>query len=378
MALVVLKHFVPKPVDWGLSFSANRKSPYGASVARELLPVLFPGKDISVNTAGFYLTLNRDTLERRNLIIITGEFNPDKLDLSALLNFAARGNSVFISSLSFSDKLCDTLKFSTGTPIIDTALFKPVREVLRLSSLGKNTDSVFSFERKMPESRFEKYDTLRSIPLGRDRSGKVDFVVTQYGKGKIYLHCQPLAFTNFHLLYGNYQYASHALSYLPVTNTIWDQYYKPDKILDLSPVRYILSQPALKSAYFMLLATLLIYMVFGSRRVQRIIPVVVPERNTSLDFVVTVGKLYYRSQNHSDLARKKIIYFHDYIRNRYFIQNIGPSDEQVRMLSLRSGVEEEKIRRLLKTVERLTGRIVERQDLIDLHELLEDFYKNCK
>jgi hypothetical protein len=378
-ALVVVRHFVPRPVDWRLSFNGNRKSPYACSVAKDLLPVLFPGKEITVNTTSFYMTLHRDTLVNKNLIIIDDKFDPDDLDLYALLDFAAHGNSVFISSLSFSDKLCDTLKFRTNMPVIDTSMFKPVKEALRLSGSEQTSDSVFCFRKRMPESRFVSFDTLRSIVLGSDGSGKVNFILTRFGKGKIFLHCQPLAFTNFHLLYGNYRYACTALSDLPVVNTIWDQYYKPDKILDMSPVRYILSQPALKSAWLLLLITIFIYMIFGSRRMERAIPVIRPEQNASLDFVTTVGKLYYRSQNHTDLARKKLMYFHEFIRNRYFLERVDQTDEQIRTLSLRSGVEEEKVRHLVHTAGILTDKDhVSREELIGLHKSIEDFYKNCK
>jgi len=362
-----------------LNFSGNRKSPYGCSVLNKQLSVLFPGKEITVNTASLYLTLRPDTLDTKNLIIITNAFSPDDLDLSALLNFVARGNSVFISSLSFSGKLCDTLNFKTSMPVVDTSMLKRVKEELRLSFSGSSADSSFFYRKRMPGTRFERFDTLNTVPLGTDRSGSVNFILTRFGKGHIFLHCQPLAFTNYHLLYSNHRYAFTALSHLPVENTLWDQYYKPERIIDLSPVRYILSQPALKAAYFLLVLTIVVYMIFGSKRKQRIVPVMLPERNASLDFVTTVGRLYYRNQNHADLARKKLIYFNEFIRNRYFLQGLDKNDEHIRILSQKSGVEMEKIRYLA----RLAGNLSEnkqfsRQELIELHKSIEDFYKNCK
>jgi hypothetical protein len=378
-ALVVVQHFVPRPVNWRLSFSCNQKSPFGCSVAKNLLQVLFPEKEITVNTASLYMNLPKDTLANKNLIIITDEFEPDSLDLSSLLDFAANGNSVLISSLSFSDKLCDTLQFKTNIRIFDTTGFNSVKESLRLSFLSRGSDSVFFYSKRMPQSWFTSYDTLRSIPMGSDRSAKVNFILIQFGKGKIFLQCQPLAFTNYHLLYGNHRYASAALSFLPGDNIIWDQYYKPDKVLDFSPVRYILSQPALRSAYFLSLTTILIFMTLGSRRMQRIIPVIQPVQNTSLEFVKTVGKLYYRSMNHTDLARKKLIYFNEFIRTRYSLQGLDKNDQQIQILSQKSGMEEGKIRMLLQRALRVSGKQqLESYELIELHKLIEDFYKHCK
>ncbi len=378
-SLVIIQHFVPRPVDWSLSFNGNKKSPYACSVSRELMKVIFPGKDIKDNNVSLFQILNQDTLGNRNLIIISNEFSPEEPDLSALLDFAARGNAVFLSSLEYSGKLCDTLRFQTEIPVIDSALFKPAKEFLKLSFSGKSNDTLFTYRKSMPDCSFTRYDTSHSVALGTDRAGRVNFIRTQFGKGEIYIHCQPLAFTNFHILYGNYRYACTALSCLPVRNTIWDQYYKPDRIIDLSPVRYILSEPPLKAAYFLILITILIYLIFGSKRTQRMIPVIPPEQNTSLEFITTISRLYFRSQNHADLARKKFIYFNDFIRNRYFLQGFDQSAEQVRTLAMRSGVEETQIAGLLQTAVTLTGITqISKQELIGLHKLLEDFYSKCK
>jgi len=379
ISLVIIQHFIPAQPDWNMSFNGYRKSPYGCSIARDLLPEVFPGKSVTDNVSSFYSSLPTDTLERKNLVIINETFDPEEYDLSALLNFASEGNSVFISSSGFSDKLCDTLGFKIITQVFDTSFFKPGEEVLKLSDPEKSSDSAFVFRKRFMESRFEGFDSLRSIPLGMDAKGSVNFIVMRFGNGKIFLHCQPLAFTNYHLLYSNYQYACSALSHLPVEATIWDQYYKPDREANNSPVRYILSQAPLRAGYFLLLGTLLIYMLVGSRRMQRAIPVVKPENNSSLDFVITVGKLYYRSRNNADLARKKITYFNEFVKNRYSMEKAEPSDENVRILWQRSGVDESRIKDLLNRLSGLSKKInINDQELIGLHEAIEDFYRHCK
>ena len=377
-ALVFVRHFVPKPVDWRMSFNGNVKSPYGCSVLKDMLPLLFPAREVDENLASLYIALEQDTIETRNLVIIASEFLPDEFDLEALLNYAARGNSVFISAYAFSDKLCDTLKLNVNDTARDTAQFSKPDEVLKLCLPGKPADSAFTFRKKMPVCFFSAFDTTKTVTLGSDKTGRTDFILTRFGKGNIFLHCQPLAFTNYHILYGNYRYASSALSCLPVAGTIWDQYYKTDKQIDLSPVRYILGQPSLKSAYFLLLFTIMIYMLIGSRRRQRPVRVVTAPRNTSLDFVITIGKLYYRSRNYTDLARKKIMYFNEFIRNRYNLLKPDQAGDNVHILSMKSGIEEEKIRNLMKKTGLLTSKCqVGKQELIELHRSLEDFYKNC-
>jgi hypothetical protein len=376
--LIVVKHYMPKPVNWDLSFNGYKKIPYGCSVMKDLLPIIFPGNGISVNDKSFYLTLD-STFTGHNLLIINSAFNPDNLDLETLLDFVSHGNTVFISSLSFSERFSDTLGFKTENRYFDTVFFKKkVEEKLHLR-LPEGKNSEFLFITGMPDHFFVQYDTLNSKALGTDHSGKTDFIVQNFGNGKIYLHCKPLALTNFHILYSNYQYACSALSMLPVAPTIWDQYYKSDRFINNSPVRYILSNSALRSAYYVILCTLLIYLVFGSRRKQRPIPVVQALQNTSLDFIRSVGKLYYKTFNHADLAKKKLIYYNEFLRTKYNLKSPFNTPEELAIASKKTGVEMEIIERLSKRYHNI-DRIwdYDEKDLMTLHQLLENFYKNCK
>jgi hypothetical protein len=179
-------------------------------------------------------------------------------------------------------------------------------------------------------------------------------------------------------LYGSIDYAAGVLSHLPVCKTVWDDYYKPNQIVDRSPVRYILTQPALQMAYYLLLLTLLLYMVVESRRRQRIIPVVKPLENKSLDFVKTVGSLYFNQKDNSDLARKMIIYFRDFVRERYFIQQLSATGECILQVSAKSGLPVEQVKQLLEMISFYeTSAKMSNDGLIGLNQKIEQFYKQC-
>ncbi len=156
----------------------------------------------------------------------------------------------------------------------------------------------------MPVSNITAYDSIHTTELGTNRTGKVNFIGIRHGLGKIYFHTQPLVFTNYHLINGNVGYASKVLSYLPIQKTVWDNYYKLDRYVNDSPMRYILSQAPLQAAYYLLLLTLLLYLVVESKRRQRVIPVLKPLENRSLQFVKTMGGLYFRQKNNTNLAQK--------------------------------------------------------------------------
>ena len=57
---------------------------------------------------------------------------------------------------------------------------------------------------------------------------------------------------------------------------------------------YIMKQESLRWGFWVLIISLLLYAIFEAKRTQRIIPVVKPLPNTTLDFTNTVGRLYFQ------------------------------------------------------------------------------------
>lgn len=378
IVLLALQHYAPKPVNWNLSFKENAKSPYGCFVLKKTLPLILPGAEISENKYSYFEVLGSMEEKQNGLVIITDNFNPDTYDLSSLLGFVKEGGTVFISALGFSKDLEDTLRFSTYSPLIDTAAFRKGKETLNLLNPELRKEDGYIFNRNMATSYFLSFDSLNTKQLGIAQSGDVNYISTKFGEGTFLLHCQPMAFTNFHMLYGDSDYAGNSLAYLSGKTIIWDNYYKPGKLANLSPLRYILSEPALRSAYYLLLVSLIVYMVFEGKRRQRKIPIVKPLENTSLGFIKTVGNLYYNSKNHADLARKKSNYFKEFLRERYYLKTIDLKDETIQQLVFKSGVGFKEIKKLLELIEEYGEKNrVSPDALIKFNNKIEYFYSKC-
>lgn len=378
VALIALNHYSPKPIDWSETYNINEKSPYSCYVLNDLFDTLFPDQEMEYNNDGFYVSLDSSSVEKKNIIVITPEFKPDKYDFGALLKHVAKGNDLFVSSTNFSDLFLDSLKIKLSSSFIDTSIYKKGKETLFLLNPELKNDSGYHFTKQMPQVWLTAYDTLNTLKLGTNRAGKVNFICTKFGLGKIYLHTQPLVFTNYHLLYGNVEYASKVLSYLPVRKTVWDNYYQPNHFVNTSPMRYILSQPPLQLAYYVLLATLLLYMVVESKRRQRVIPVLKSPENRSLQFVKTIGSLYFKQRNNADLARKMTIYFKEFLREHYFLTTISASGECVALVADKSGVSIELVKQLIDSSDYFeTAKKVTDFGLIELNRKMELFYKQC-
>ena len=378
VALIALNHYAPKPVDWSVTYNNKVKSPYGCYILNDMFGVIFNEQKIENSYDGFYVSLDSNSVEQKNIIIITDSFDPDKYDFDALLKFVSKGNDFFVSSTSFGRLFMDSLKLKITSSAIDTSVFRKGKETLFLLNPELRNDSGYHYNKKMPFVYLSAFDTLKSLKLGTNRTGNVNFICTKFGLGKIYIHTQPMAFTNYHLLNGNVEYASKVLSYLPIRKTVWDNYYKPDRFINTSPMRYILSQPPLQLAYYLSLLTLLLYLVVESKRRQRVIPVIKPLENSSLQFVKTIGSLYYKQHNNADLAKKKTIYFKEFLREHYFISKISATDECAAMVSSKSGVPMPVVQKLLNSIDFYeTAQMVSDIGLIQIYRKMEMFYKQC-
>jgi hypothetical protein len=379
IALITVQHYAPTPVDWTENYDITSKSPYGCYVTNKLLNNIFPSQKINYNENIFFEFKDTNNYDQKNILIITNDFSPDKYDLKALLNLVEKGSNLLIAAENFGYELKDSLKFKIETKNFFSAESRSKKDVVFLENLELKNDSGFRYDKNTPLIYFSKYDSLTTTRLGTNQSGKPNFVHISMGKGHVYLHTQPLLFTNYYLLYGNIEYVSKVLSYLPVKTTVFDLLYKPFRYTNRSPVRYILSQDALRSAYYLLLIGLLLYMFFQSKRRQRVIPLIEPPKNRSLEFTKTVGQLYYKRADHNDLARKMSIYFKEYLREHYFLNNLNTSNDCSELVSTKSGVPIELVKPILQsTLYYENAQIVTKEGLIQFNKKIETFYKQCK
>jgi len=115
-------------------------------------------------------------------------------------------------------------------------------------------------------------------------------------------------------------------------------------------------------------------MVFEAKRKQRVIPILPPLPNTSLEFVTTIGNLYYRNGNHKDIADKKIAFLLEQIRTRYKLRTNELDEAFFEALSSKSGKDIGEIRRLFRTIGFIQSmRLISPGQLMDLNEKIECF-----
>ena len=373
--LVYLESIVPRPTNWTPTYSANDKIPFGTWVLRNSLEDLFPGSVVTNNNRSFYEQWREDSLTNSDLWVITNSFKPDQPDLDVLFRKAAGGSNILISSLYWPNELTDSLKIKIGsrhTNVLDSTTNLQTWN-------GRKWDNEYHFRKLIQTNWFELSGSCRGIPLGKE-NGKINFVKIPYGEGYFFLHTQPQVFTNYHLLYNDSHYLADLLKWIPGKheNLEWDEYYKPFRTENSSPLKMILSIPALKAAYWILILGLALYILTNIQRRQRPIPVLNPKTNLSLDFVQTIGLLYFNQKNHNDLLKKIYTVFTEHIRSNYFIR-IELTTACYQKLALKSGVSEQIVNRIFTRYETLSAKDrVYEDELFQFNELIEIFYTESR
>jgi hypothetical protein len=372
-----------KILDRRISLRRKDKIPYGTYVAYDNLKAIFPNAEITVNHSS-PSEFSEGGVGKKAYIIIVPRMDPDPEDLTAILNFVGQGNSVFISAFYFGDSLLNNLNVKSSYRFFSMN----GRDTLTLSVTNPVTrDSLsFLYPGDANDGYFRSIDSQYTSILGRDAQGRPDFLKFGYkGGGAIYLHFAPMAFTNFFLLFGdNKAYYENTLSYIPVaTNEVkWDEYFRYySKGKGFSALGYILANSSLAWAFWLVLLLFLIIYLFESKRRQRIVPVIPPLRNNSLDFVKTIGRLYYQRRDNHNLVLKMSALFQDHVRTRYRL-NL-PSNQEgepafIERLAHRTGFDRAALGGLLANMRQLReAGSVSDEGIMALNHDLEEFYKQA-
>lgn len=399
---------------WELTYKEDDKNPYGMYVLHELL-----------KNFGMQMTDLKDYVSKSlpqdvrgaNYVFVGEALYLDSLDTQRLMKFASNGNRVFISS--------EVVPFILFNAIYDNTCQSFMYNKYNYSD---QRDRLITLNFTHPKLREEKpfeypfvmqYDTMHKYwytidtttactrldgqisVLGLVNDFKANFIKIRVGEGEIYLHSTPLAFTNYHLVNDtSLRYAQKVFSHLNPSGAIyWDVRGRVarkvgesmnrrnrgerggnqnPRLEEDSPLKYVLSEPALRWAWYLFLGLIVTYMIFHAKRKQRIIPILAKKKNASLEFVRTVGQMYFIQNDSSGLCELKIKQFRTFVKERYHLSAREMNEEFIQTLAQKAAIPSERIQRIVSYEKRIKNLDITESALISLHELLDNFYKKCK
>ncbi len=197
----------------------------------------------------------------------------------------------------------------------NTAKSVPLARVYR-----KDTTDTYWSKVKLPFGA--SYSTIATLSPSNTNA----IVAWQIGEGKIYICSTPLLFTNYYLRNReHFQFTNDVLAELNEGSILFDEIVRFDRSvfnrrggasLGQSPLSFILSQRALKWAWFALLGAALLFVFFRSKRKQRIIPVLQPNKNTTLAYSQLLGSLQLKEKHNGTKGYEIYQHFLQHLRQR--------------------------------------------------------------
>ena len=360
-----------EPYDFDIFKKLLKKNTYNGSL--DIIEKPLSTDDKWVNSPSLY-----------NYFIIQNYYFPDTAELEAITDFVHSGNTLFISSKYMSPLI--SIAFDYGIDSVRSIYHQMTSNNLydAPDSIQKKYDEVSWAERDSVHSWYkealrEKVDELalvdtaftrKRVTIGladrtersnlymQRRKDTVDYLWRQvnnlpflepvalmndsatfiahwrHGDGEVFICSVPMVFSNIHLLRkDHFDFINNLTSKLPEYDILIDDaerfhfdVFRPKATLGKSPLSFILSKPALRWAWYTLLVTVLLFMLFRAKRLQRIIPIVKPNLNTTLAYAKMLGSLQLKEKNNKAKANEIVIHFMQQLRlrkrwNSYEINN---------------------------------------------------------
>lgn len=366
LILALLEVNKKETVSWRKNFSINEKSPFGLFVFNNEAKDLFKNnlKRTEESPYDYYSQRKKDP---HNILVI--EKDLDNQSWKKILEQVSNGSDAMILISHTPKDISDSIGYHSS----DISFAE--ENVLKFTDKQYQND--FIKLDKFPSGRGFSYIKPQVEVLGKtvekDNSDQVNFIKTKFGKGTIYVHSEPLFLTNYYLLKpGSLKYAQDVFSYLQDRETIW--FVENDTKVSRFFMRFILSNPALKYAWWVFLGGLVLFIFFNAKRKQRIVPVLEPLRNTSVDFVKSIGNLYLQEGNFHDMMAKKAQYFLNKIRMDLLIDTRNLDAEFANKLHLKTGKPIEMIDEAIALIRKGQDPYasVMKEDLVRMNKLLDE------
>lgn len=370
---VVAQYFKPKPTDWTPTFIHEDKIPFGTYILKQHIQDIFPNAKVKVTRTEIYSTLKDRQNTSYAYLILANKIKVGALDYKQMVSSMTAGNHIFIAASEIEGPLLSQLKLRISS---DLNVLNSKKGKVNFVNPGLKAN--YFFDKNISDHYFSTFDTSKAIVLGEREHRLANFVKYKFGKGALYILPNPKLFTNYSLLDKNgSDYISKTLSHLPeLDHLILDEYFTKPPHQDQSILRVLFAYDKLKWAYYISIFSLIAFVLFEVKRRQRIIPVIDPVKNTTVEFVEVVGRVYYQQRNNTDIAAKKVSYLLEYLRTKYRLKTTDLDLAFKSALIAISGAEADLVEELLQEITYLkTGNTVNDPQLIRLNKLIEQFYR---
>lgn len=337
-----------KQTNWNENYDRQSKQPFGYRIAYDHLDEIFPSARIKAGKKMMAEIREHNTSKNNqggHIILVVGknlQFSDE--ELKELLQFTQNGNGLLMLADQYSDNIYRHFQVAPSRNTMDWYGLRDtiLQQTVHLIYTGENQS--YSYSGIPIQNHFKIKSTFHpEYIIGYKESMQDPNVINDSCENGLWiLSCVPGTFTNHFMLQdSNRHYYESLLSHFSeYPNSVsWYNYRFKSENEDSQKSSWssLLKFPPLRYAFLLILALLTLYAIFQSKRRQRIIQVVDKPGNASLEFVETVGLLYFNKGNHRNIADKMIHHFFEQVRNRYALNPKELQADFILGLSRKSG-----------------------------------------
>ena len=373
----VLLHFMPQRFNWFVTFHRNDKNPFGAYIFNKLVSNSWITPVSNSNKSVFEL----EDMEDQNLLIICEKFEVSPSEIETLINLVEEGKTIILAAHQMDSLLTKALDVSINNlsfSFVITNMWAADTIGVNFSNNTQKGSPTYWYPAQLLPQYFVEYDTVNTQVLARNTNEEAVLLEIPLGRGAFMLSSTPLVFSNYSMIHaGNHHYVSQMLGTLKTGGLHWTEYYQLGRMESSTPLRYILTQPPLKWALYILIISFFIFILLELKRKQRIIPVIPPLRNETLDFVKIISRLYYQKKDHKNLAAKKILHFTEYLKHQLHINLDEEIDQVIAMTAAKTNTEKGAVKLLFDQIRRVSNTdFISSKDLKTLTSKINNVLKN--
>ncbi len=358
-------------VSWHESFAPTDPAPKGGRVFSDQIKQIIPRQNWrQINQPTFEWLLN--PIDKGVYFLYNDRYTADNAEIRKLLNWVDEGGMVFIAANRFPTLLLDSLKIKLETHYDVDAISLQVSQLPAVKE-EKSPHLVYFHDIKIP------HQVLGTVSGNKSSESYANLIKVPFGEGWLMLHTFPEAFTNYFMLDDQKRkYTENLLGYVPLDEVFYyDTYYKSGNRSSDTPLYILLAQPQLKSAYYTLLVTIFLWVIFEGKRKQRIIPVIPPPTNQTLEFARSIAGLYTGNGNLAELHSLQLNLFVDYCLNHFKVNPFALKPTELEAFSAKSNCDPYRLSAILTELEKLKEKEkITQQDILYGNNLIEEFKSN--
>lgn len=219
-----------------------------------------------------------------------------------------------------------------------------------------------------------------------------NFLKIPYGKGWLLLQSTPAAFYNYQLKRDQgFFHARSVLEQLPKKHNVYflelgrlsEKYgsYEDEEITgkrDDSYFQLIFEHPALLAALLLAIFSVILFVVFRSKRSRPVVPYLEKNRNMTVAFAETITSIYYSKHNPYQFLQVQRANFYATVHKHFFIDmQRREGEKELLALSEKSNVGIDEIRQLISDLETQKAGEIADDYLADMLTRMRRFYREA-